>query len=195
MPTDGFDLTRCLDGVRTGDQNAAKALVEHLSPLVFKIVRSHLPRRLDEEDLAQEDFLRVFTKIDQYKRNVPFEHWVSRVAVNACIDKGRFESRRPELRWADLSTEQASALDSALTLGSGEDPSQALASREVVEKLLENLSIEDCLVINLLDLEGHSVEEVSVKTGWNRSLIKIRAFRARRKLRKHLENLMETKQI
>jgi RNA polymerase sigma factor (sigma-70 family) len=193
MPNDSFDLARCLDGVRTGDQSSAKALVEYLSPLVFKIVRSHLPRRLDEEDLAQEVFLKIFNKIDQYRKEVPFEHWVSRVAVNTCLDKGRFESRRPEMRWADLSAEQASALDSAISAESEADPSDALASREVVEKLLENLSIQDRLVINLLDLEGHSVEEVSAKTGWNRSLVKIRAFRARRKLKKHLEHLLETK--
>jgi len=195
MPSDDFNLSQCLENVRLGDQNAAKTLVEYLSPLVFKIVRAHLPRRLDEEDLAQEVFLKMFNRLDQYRKQVPFEHWVSKIAVNTCIDKGRFENRRPELRWADLSKEEAAALDASISAKCDDNPSLAIASREVVFELLSRLSVKDRLVVNLLDLEGYSVEEVSQRTGWNSSLIKVRAFRARRKLRKYLEHLLQSKEL
>ncbi len=68
---------------REGDEEAARALVERLHPLVMKIVRAHLPRRAAEEDLAQEVFARVFERLDQYeaRAGVPFDHWVARLAV------------------------------------------------------------------------------------------------------------------
>jgi RNA polymerase sigma-70 factor (ECF subfamily) len=70
-------------------------------------------------------------------------------------------------------------------------PSHNLASRELVDKLLERLRPADRLVITLVHLEGRTVEEVRQVTGWNASLIKVRAFRARRKMKKHLETLLE----
>jgi len=65
---------------RQRDQIAAREMVEHLHPLVIRIVRSHLPRRVAEEDLSQEIFLKMFTRLDQYQGAVPFSHWVSRIA-------------------------------------------------------------------------------------------------------------------
>jgi hypothetical protein len=59
LNTAAFDVEECLEGVRRQDAAAAHALVEHLYPLVIRIVRAHLPRRLAEEDLAQEVFLKV----------------------------------------------------------------------------------------------------------------------------------------
>ena len=73
------------------------------------------------------------------------------------------------------------------------DPSQNLAAREIVEKLLAQLAPADRLVLTLLHLEGRSVKETRQITGWNVPVIKVRAFRARRKLRKVFENLMEEK--
>ena len=78
---ESFDLAGCLDLVRQCDQAAARALVDHLYPLVIRIVRAHLPRRVPEEDLAQDIFLKMFTRLEQYQGNVPFPHWVSRIAV------------------------------------------------------------------------------------------------------------------
>jgi RNA polymerase sigma-70 factor (ECF subfamily) len=73
------------------------------------------------------------------------------------------------------------------------EPLQNLASREIVEKLLEQLAPTDRLVLTLLHLEGRSVDEVRQITGWNVPVIKVRAFRARRKLRKYFEKLMAEK--
>ena len=70
----GLDVAVCLARVRERDEDAARALVEHLYPLVIKIVRAHLPRALDEEDLAQEIFMKVFANAAQYRGEVPFEH-------------------------------------------------------------------------------------------------------------------------
>jgi RNA polymerase sigma-70 factor (ECF subfamily) len=189
MADETFDVAACLERVRQHDQVAARELVEHLYPLVIRIVRSHLPRRVAEEDLAQEVFLKMFTRLDQYKGAVAFTHWVSRIAVTTCIDQLRAQKRRPEFRWADLSEKETEVLDAVLTSDSEVPANEALAARELVAKLLGQLKPEDRLVVQLLDLEQRSVAEISKLTGWNPSLVKVRAFRARGKLKKLFEEL------
>ena len=184
-----FDVAACLDRVRQRDQAAARQLVEHLYPLVSRIVRSHLPRRVAEEDLAQDIFLKMFTRLDQYQGNVPFPHWVSRIAVTTCIDQLRAQKRRPEFRWADLSENEAEVLSNVMTDERDVLPGDALAARELVHKLLAQLKPDDRLVIQLLDLDQKTIAEVSSLTGWNQALVKVRAFRARRKLQKLFREL------
>lgn len=192
MPDDDvlpFDLAGCLDRVRQRDQPAARDLVEHLYPMVIRIVRAHLPRRVQEEDLAQEVFLKMFTRLEQYQGNVPFPHWVSRIAVTTCIDHLRAQKRRPEFRWADLSENEAEMLDAVTTNANDVAVNDAMAAHELVHKLLAQLKPDDQLVLRLLDLEQKSIAEIAQLTGWNQSLIKVRAFRARRKLQKLFQEL------
>lgn len=191
MADETFDLAGCLDRVRQQDQSAARALVNHLYPMVIRIVRARLPRRLAEEDLAQEIFLKMFSRLSQFQGAVPFSHWVSRIAVTTCIDQLRAQQRRPELRWADLSETEAEVLDNVLTGADDAMPGDALAANELVNKLLGQLKPEDQTVIRLLDLEQKTVAEISQLTGWGQSMIKVRAFRARRKLQKLFEALQE----
>ncbi len=177
-------MAGCLDRVRGRDQDAARALVDHLYPLVIRIVRSHLPRRVAEEDLAQEVFMKMFTRLGQYQGAVPFPHWVSRIAVTTCIDHLRAQKRRPEFRWADLSENEAEVLDAVMTSENAVPANDAMAAHELVHKLLDQLKPDDRMVIRLLDLEQKTIAEIGELTGWNTSLVKVRAFRARRKLRK-----------
>ncbi|MCX6933246.1 MAG: sigma-70 family RNA polymerase sigma factor [Verrucomicrobia bacterium] len=178
-----FDVAGCLDRVRRRDQAAARELVDHLYPLVIRIVRSHLPRRVAEEDLAQDIFLKMFTRLEQYQGAVPFPHWVSRIAVTTCIDQLRAQKRRPEFRWADLSENEAELLDAVMTNEKDVAANDAMASHELVHKLLDQLKPDDRMVLQLLDMEQKTIAEIGELTGWNTSLIKVRAFRARRKLR------------
>jgi RNA polymerase sigma-70 factor (ECF subfamily) len=184
-----FDLAGCLQRVRQRDQSAARDLVDELYPLVIRIVRAHLPRQVAEEDLSQEIFMKMFTRLEQYQGAVPFSHWVSRIAVTTCIDHLRAQKRRPEFRWADLSEHEAEVLDAVLTNESDQAPDDAFAARELVNKLLGQLNPADRLVLQLLDLEQKTVAEIRALTGWNSSLIKVRAFRARRKLQKLFQEL------
>ncbi len=189
MADDPFDFAGCLERVRQHDQAAARQLVEHLYPLVNRIVRSHLPRRVAVEDLAQDIFLKMFTRLEQYQGHVPFPHWVSRIAVTTCIDQLRAQQRRPEFRWADLSETEAEVLSNVMTDERDARPGEALAARELVHKLLAQLKPDDQLVIQLLDLEQRTIAEISALTGWNQTLVKVRAFRARRKLQKLFQEL------
>jgi len=144
-----------MDGVRRKDAAAAHDLVEHLYPLVIRIVRSHLPRRCGEEDLAQEVFLKLFSRLEGYRERpgIPFEHWVSRLAVRTCLDSLRAERRRPELRWGDLAEETVAWLRYMVSAADVTPHTSAAAARESLEVLLRQLLPADRLVITLLDLE------------------------------------------
>jgi RNA polymerase sigma-70 factor (ECF subfamily) len=120
---------------------------------------------------------------------MPFTHWVSRIAVTTCIDQLRKQQRRPELRHADLSEDEANMLDVVTQDESAEHAGEALAARELLGKLLDQLKPADRMVIQMVDLEQKTLAEVAAETGWNTTLVKVRAFRARRKLRTLLEKL------
>src|SRR5437762_5682899 len=155
-PEAGLDMVACLERVRQRDEDAARALVRELYPLVMKIVRSHLPRRTDEEDLAQMVFSKIFAHFDQYSGAVPFEHWVSRVAVNTCLNALRAEKCRPELRWADLNEAEAQVMEKVVSTAREPDPVEQLTARELAHKMLQTLSPRDRLILTLLDLEERS---------------------------------------
>jgi RNA polymerase sigma-70 factor (ECF subfamily) len=172
-----------IERVRQGDEDAARSLIQRLYPTVIKSVRYHLPRRTSEEDLAQAVFLKVFKNLDQYSGLVPLEHWVSRIAVNTCINQLKHEHVRPEWRMSDLSEEQETVVQQ---LAATHDPlpdDQSAVARELVEALLARLKPAERLVVTLLHLEERSVKEVSQLTGWSISLVKVRAFRARHRMR------------
>ena len=192
LPTndDAPDFPQLVARVRDArDEDAARQLVEGLHPLVMRIVRAHLPRRSSEEDLAQEVYMKIFARIEQWRGDMPFPHWVSRVAVTTCLDALRHQKRRPELRWADLSETEADILQNVMHDNGETTSGDAVAARDLAHKLLETLSPADRLVLTMMDMEGHSVADVQTATGWSATLVKVRAFRARRKLRKAFAQL------
>lgn len=186
------DASGLVARVVAGDEIAAREMVERLWPMVSRIVRGHLPRRSSEEDLSQEVFMKVFARLDQWRADMPLEHWVSRVAVNTCLDALRWQKRRPEVRWADLSETEAEVLDNVLHDESETASGDAVAARDLAHRLLETLKPADRLVVTMMDMEGRSVADVQRHTGWSATLVKVRAFRARRKLRKAFEELEKT---
>src|SRR5438874_5749762 len=171
------------------DDEAARALVRELYPLVAKVVKAHRPRRTDEEDLCQMIFIKVFQKLSQFSGKVPLEHWVSRVAVNTCLNQIESEKGRPELRNADLSEEERAVVENLATSSEELAPDQRFASRQLVEHLLAALKPVERLAIDLLYLQGRSVEEIRKITGWSAALIKVRAFRARQKMKDQLAKI------
>ena len=185
---DDSNASALVEAALQHDDEAARALVRQLYPLVAKVVRAHRPRRTAEEDLCQMIFIKVFQKLSQFSGKVPLEHWVSRIAVNTCLNQIESEKIRPELRHADLSEEEQAVVEN-LASSSELAPDQRFASRQLVEHLLDALKPVERLAIDLLYLQGCSVEEIRKITGWSASLIKVRAFRARQKMKEQLAKI------
>jgi RNA polymerase sigma-70 factor (ECF subfamily) len=177
--------------VRKGDEDAARIMVEQLYPTVIKSIRCHLPRRTSEEDLTQAVFAKVFTKLGQFSGLVPLEHWVSRIAVNTCLNRLKHEEVRREVRMSDLSEDQEAMVQHLAASDDDLPVDHTNAAAELLEKLLAPLRADERLVISLLHLEERSVVEVSRLTGWTVSLVKVKAFRTRRKMRKLWQTLLQ----
>ena len=186
---DDTDANALVHAALQQDDEAARALVRQLYPLVARIVRGHRPRRTDEEDLCQMIFIKVFQKLSQFSGKVPLEHWVSRIAVNTCLNQIQWEKIRPELRHADLSVEQQAVIQNLTSSADELGPDQQFASRQLVEHLLAMLKPVERLAVDLLYLQGRSVEEVRKVTGWSAALVKVRAFRARQKMKEYLRKI------
>jgi RNA polymerase sigma-70 factor (ECF subfamily) len=178
-----------LAAVLEQDESAARELVRILYPLVAKLVRAHRPVRSAEEDLCQMIFIKVLLNLSRFSGKVPLEHWVSRIAVNTCINQIASEKARPELREADLSEEQTAVIHNLAATTGELGPDQSFASRQLVEHLMEGLKPAERLVIELLYLEQRSVAEIRNLTGWSGALVKVRAFRARQKMKQLLSNM------
>lgn len=167
-----------------GEEDGGHALVERLYPTIVKSVRGRLPRRTSEEDLVQAVFAKIFSKLDQFSGLVPLEHWVSRIAINTCINQLKYESTRSELRWADLSEEEEAVVERFASTENNLPGDRKHAARELLEQLLTRLQPDERLVITLLHLEERSTQEISRLTGWSISRVKVKAFRTRRKMRR-----------
>ena len=188
-----IDVAALLRRWKSGEEAAAEELITYLYPVISKIVRTHLPRRDHEEDLVQEILMKTFSRLHQYKGDAPITHWVSRLALTTCLDKLRAQKIRPEIRRADLTTEESEIFDAAWLTGSSPDAMGAIVARDLVDKILSTLSPEERSLILMVDLEGRSMQEISEATGWSISKIKMRLFRIRPQLRQMIQNLEEEK--
>jgi RNA polymerase sigma-70 factor (ECF subfamily) len=122
------------------------------------------------------------------------EHWVSRIAVNTCLKAMRYERVRPEIRLSDLTEEEEQVVQRLASTPDDLPESVDAMSRELLDRLLGMLNAEDRLVVTLLNLEQKTVAEVRQVTGWSTPLVKVRAFRARQKMKRLLEQLMNERQ-
>jgi RNA polymerase sigma factor (sigma-70 family) len=179
-------------GVKNGDQGAAQRLVECLYPKIIRIVRNHVPSSVEDQDLMQDVFLKMFAKIEQFRGPQPFDHWVARIAVNTCYDRLRQHKSRRVFSYGDFTEDEAAYFDQTLASETQEvTATQREGGSELLERLLATLNAGEQMVIRMLDLEEKSVAAISELTGWGASRIKVTAFRARRKLTATLQRLEE----
>src|SRR5439155_5618948 len=162
---DDRDASALVKAALQHDDEAARELVRRLYPLIAKLVRAYRFRRTSEEDLTQMIFIKVFQKLSQFSGKVPLEHWVSRIAVNTCLNQIESEKVRPELRQADLSEEERAVVENLAVSSEELAADKRLASRQLVEHLLQMLKPVERVVIDLLYFQGRSVEEIHKITG------------------------------
>jgi RNA polymerase sigma-70 factor (ECF subfamily) len=144
------------------------------------------------EEAAQEVFLKAFTQLESFEGRGSMEGWLTRIATNTCLNMIRSAKRRPESVISNLTDDENNWLDEKLA-SAGE--SQHSAEQEVVaadlaERLLGVLTPEDRLALTMIDGEEASVKEVAEVTGWSESKVKVRAFRARKRVREAMEKLL-----
>jgi RNA polymerase sigma-70 factor (ECF subfamily) len=180
--------------VLDGDVDSFEPLVKKYQPRIFATARRYARRESEVEDIVQEVFVKAFQKLHSFRAEAPFEHWLMRLAVRTCYDFLRAHQRNRELSLSDISDEEGDWLErfAADPSDTGEN---AAAARELVERVLAQLSPAARLVITLLEIEDRSVKDIAALTGWSVPVVKIRAFRARAEMRKCLEKLAREKYL
>lgn len=176
-----------------GDEDAFAEIVRRYSPRVFLFVGKFFRQQGVVEEMAQEVFLRVFTQLKSYAHKGSFEGWLTRITINTCINELRSSKKEKEATISALTDEENDWIERKLKNASSDDAftEDRLIASDLINRLLEKMSVEDRLVLTLIDAEGYSIREVAEMTGWKESKVKIQAFRARRKMRKALEKLMQ----
>ena len=148
------------------------------------------------EEAAQEVFLKAFTQLGSYEGRGSMEGWLTRIATNTCLNMIRSAKRRPELTVSDLTEDENKWLDDQLSDVASEPQhsvEQTLIAADLADRVLAVLPPEDQMALLMIDGEDASVKEVAEATGWSESKVKVRAFRARKKLRETMEKLLSHK--
>jgi RNA polymerase sigma-70 factor (ECF subfamily) len=165
------------------DKEAFEELIRRHQHRVFAVAGGILRRREDVEDIAQQVFVKAYFSIKRFDQRAAFSTWLYKITVNECWDLLRKKKVRPLVYEADLSEEQARQVETSEERGStAPDISERLATQQRVERLLEGLDERDRLMLMLKEVEGFSIEEIAEILHLNSNTVKVRLFRARRRV-------------
>jgi RNA polymerase sigma-70 factor (ECF subfamily) len=180
--------------VLAGDSASFEPLIKKYSPRVLATARRYARRESEVADITQEVWSKAFQRLSSFRGEAPFEHWLMRLAVRTCYDFLRGHRRNRETTFSELSEPEQDWLDRFVAAPNDASES-ADAARQLVERVLAQLSPPARLVITLLEIEERSVKEISELTGWSVPLVKVRAFRARAEMRKRLAKIAREKYL
>jgi RNA polymerase sigma-70 factor (ECF subfamily) len=185
-----LDLAR---QAQAGDESAFAEIVRRYSPRVFSVASRFFRQRSLVEEAAQEIFLKAYTQLGSFEGRGSLEGWLTRIATNTCLNMVRSSKRRPELTISDLTDDEEGWLNQQ-SAGDGREQASvenSLVAADLADRLLAVLPPEDRQALLMIDGEDASIKEVAEATGWSESKVKVRAFRARKKLREAMEKLLD----
>lgn len=177
------DEAALLARIRNGAPDDFSQIIQQHQPLVFSILHRYERDSHLVEDMAQETFVKAWKALAQFDGRAPFSHWLSRIAVHVALDHLRKRKRvQNEIGFDDLGEE---ALDWLHSENDGKEV-QASQAREILDLAMQKLSPEERMVLTLQEIEGKSLDEISKLMGCSGVATRVRAFRARGKLKKAL---------
>jgi len=179
----------------SGDELAFEEIVRRYGPRVFRIAGRFFRQRSAVEEISQEVFLRAYTQLGTYEGRGSFEGWISRIATNTCLNEIRKAKRHPEFYAADLTDDEENWLETRVAGSSLSDDyfERGIIAADLADKVLGSIAPEDRMILIMLDGEDLPVKDVCEMTGWSQSKVKIRAMRARRKVRKTVERMINSR--
>lgn len=181
---------------REGDEAAFAEIVRRYSPRVFSFSARFFRRYSLIEEAAQEVFLKAFTQLKNFEGRGSLEGWLTRITVTTCINILRSSKPQAELTVSDLTEDETAWLENKLSKAASarhQTHEEKLIAADLVSRVLETLPPEDALVLQMIDGEGASIKETAAATGWSESKVKVKAFRARRRMREAVRKLLKAK--
>ncbi|GAC1660907.1 MAG: RNA polymerase sigma factor RpoE [Candidatus Acidiferrum sp.] len=181
-PTNGADDRELVRRAQRDDAGAFEELIGRHQRRVFAVAARILRRGEDVEDIAQQVFVKAYFSLKRFDGRAAFSTWLYKITVNECWDLLRKKKVRPLLYEADLSEEQSRQVGASEDLKSGPNIAERLQARQEAERLLQDLSPRDRLMLVLKEVEGFSIEEIAEVMELNGNTVKVRLFRARRRI-------------
>lgn len=163
-----------------GNDGAFSDLVTRYKSKVFRLASRLVNDPEELDDVCQKAFIKAYENLSKFRGDAPFEHWLTKIAVNVCYDTLRKKSRRKD----NVSFDSVSY---SFGESSAKDSTAGEQAWNILKSAMAKLRPEARLVITLLNLEEKSVRETASLTGWSKANVKVRAFRARRELKRILE--------
>jgi RNA polymerase sigma-70 factor, ECF subfamily len=161
-----------VEAARRGDQGAFEALVRETHRSVYGLVYRLVGNHDDAADVMQETYLRVWRGLRSFRGDATFDTWVYRVAANASMSHLKKRGRDPE----PVDPTDVTPIDRPVT-----EPQEPLEA-EALERGLAKLPVAMRTVIVMKDMYGFSLEEIATHVGATEGAVKVRLFRARRRL-------------
>ena len=175
VPTDA----ELLAAHRAGDPQAFGRLAERNFARLLGVAMRLLDHPDDAADAVQEALIAALRRAHTYRGDASVRTWLSRIAVNICIDRIRRDRVRPTVAWGDRD------------LPAPDDPTGRLVTRMAVDDALAALTVPQRVAVVLVDMEGWPVAEVARLEGVPVGTVKSRCARARTRLAELLGHLRE----
>jgi RNA polymerase sigma factor (sigma-70 family) len=157
-----------LEGCLAGNRQMQEALYRRFSPLMYAVCLRYAGNAPEAEDILQEGFIKVFKKLDSFRREGSFEGWIRRIFVNTAIEHFRRKKYLvpvTEKEEGSLEGNYLSALD-------------GLAEKDIL-KLVQELSPGYRTVFNMYGVEGYSHKEIAALLGISEGTSKSQLSRAK----------------
>jgi RNA polymerase sigma-70 factor (ECF subfamily) len=164
---------RLVEDARRGSQSAFAVLVQRYERRLLRVIRRFVRNEDTAEDLAQETFLRVYQRLDQFDPSRRFGPWLFRIGVNLTLDHHRRKKRRI-FGWlfSDGGTEQWP--DPAVS-----DPRPQIDLHQEVQAVIAQIAEKYRVVLVLRDLENFSTSEIAAILNRREATIRWRLAEAR----------------
>ncbi len=162
-----------------GDGEAYRRLVKAYEQQIARLMWRFTRDKGECEILVQDVFVEAFFSLKSYRGQGPFSHWLNKIATRVGY---RYWTQQSKTKiFVEVEDfENINAKDSDEQI----DPAEAAVA---LHKLLAKLPPDDRLVLTLMYFEDCSIEEIAQRMGWTRAGTKMRAMRARTKLKKNAE--------
>lgn len=172
---------------REGEARAWEIFIRRHQERILNLAYQFTGNREEARDAAQEIFVRLYEKLDQYEPGRPFSVWFNRLARNLCIDRYR-RCRRDRVV-------VETPVEDFLHLRSGTESTDARllrrARRESIQRAMNMLGEISREAIVLKDFQGHTIEDIAAMLGVPVGTVKSRIHRARVELGKAILQLQQ----
>lgn len=169
-----------INAIRSGETDRYRELVDRYKDYVFTITLRILPDPNDAEEASQDTFMKAFKNLHRFEEKSKFTTWLYRIAFNTAISY----TRKRRISTTDIDGIKISKFEASSDSLEAEDRSRH------IEQAMKNLLPMDALLLTLYYLQEMSTDEISKITNLKNSAIKVKLFRARKRMAQELQTIL-----